>query len=98
MGWAVNALGAGREGVNSAIDYAVGMRAQKKIGDSVDAGEALCTLYYNDPERMEKAREMLLGSYSFAKRRPPSPTLIRKVITSESKGTRLAGSERRRVH
>jgi pyrimidine-nucleoside phosphorylase/thymidine phosphorylase len=81
MGWAVNVLGAGRENVNSVIDHAVGMRVQKKIGDSVEAGEALCTLYYNDPERMKRAREMLLGCYSFSERRPPRPTLIRKVLT-----------------
>jgi pyrimidine-nucleoside phosphorylase len=81
MGWAVHVLGAGRENVDSVIDHAVGMRVQKKIGDSVEAGETLCTLYYNDPERLERARQLLLGAYSFSKHRPPRPTLIRKVIS-----------------
>ncbi len=79
-GIAMCVLGAGRERVDSVIDPAVGMRVHKKTGDPVERGEPLCTLYYNDPERLREARNVLLGSYSLSQSPPAPPELIRKVI------------------
>jgi pyrimidine-nucleoside phosphorylase len=81
VGWAVNLLGAGREHVDSPIDHAVGMQMNAKIGDWVERGAALCTLHYNDPQRLGRARELLGESYRLCDDPPALPELIRKVIT-----------------
>lgn len=79
-GIAMCVLGAGREKVDSVIDPAVGMQVHKKTGDSVTRGEPLCTLFYNDEDRYQEARRLLLESYSFSADRPMRPALIKKVI------------------
>ena len=43
-----NALGSGRVSIEDDIDYGVGVFLNKQIGDSVDVGDTLCTLYYNE--------------------------------------------------
>lgn len=47
LGIAAMMLGAGRRTKDDAIDYAVGLKLHKKIGDHVEAGEALVTIYSN---------------------------------------------------
>lgn len=42
-----NSLGSGREKIDDAIDYGVGVFLNKQVGDSVNEGDVLCTLYYN---------------------------------------------------
>jgi pyrimidine-nucleoside phosphorylase len=62
MGVAAMLLGAGRATKESRIDLAVGIVLHKKIGDSVEAGEALATLYANSlsyEEAMAKIYESI---------------------------------------
>ncbi len=40
-------LGAGRMSKEDAIDYSVGIVLKKHIGDVVNVGDTLCTLYVN---------------------------------------------------
>ena len=40
-------LGAGKENIDDTIDYTVGVKLNKLIGDSVEKGEILATLYVN---------------------------------------------------
>jgi pyrimidine-nucleoside phosphorylase len=80
IGMALCVLGAGRETVDSVIDPAVGVRFHKKIGDPVAAGEALCTIYYNDEGRGLEARRRLLESYAIAPEAAPRPLLVKKTI------------------
>ncbi|WP_225743224.1 pyrimidine-nucleoside phosphorylase [Marinilactibacillus sp. Marseille-P9653] len=49
VGLAAMRLGAGRETKESEIDLAAGLYLNKKVGDSVKAGESLATLYSNKP-------------------------------------------------
>ncbi len=79
-GIAMCVLGAGRERVDSVVDPAVGMRVHKKIGDPVEKGEPLCTLFYNDDGRHQEASRLLLESYGFSTEPAPRPALIKKVI------------------
>ena len=37
------------------IDPAVGLVMHKRVGDKIDAGEAICTLYVNDEANLEDA-------------------------------------------
>jgi pyrimidine-nucleoside phosphorylase len=80
IGLAIGVLGAGRETIDSPIDHAVGVRFHKKIGDALETGEALCTVYYNDEARHTEARRRLLESYRFSPDPVERPELIKNVI------------------
>jgi pyrimidine-nucleoside phosphorylase/thymidine phosphorylase len=59
-------LGGGRARKEDSVDPAVGIIIHKKVGDSVSAGESLCTIYYNSVERMANAAPMIEKSYTIA--------------------------------
>ncbi len=48
IAWAAFELGAGREKKGDPIDLAVGLRVHVKVGDQVEAGAPLATIYAND--------------------------------------------------
>jgi pyrimidine-nucleoside phosphorylase len=76
IGRASMVLGAGRERVDSAIDPAVGIVFEKKVGDSVETGERLCTLHANDADRLARAKEMLRGAIAISRQPPASRPLV----------------------
>ena len=41
-------MGAGRQSKEDRIDYSVGIKINKLVGEKVKKGEALATLYIND--------------------------------------------------
>ena len=55
IGRAAQVLGAGRATMADAIDPAVGLVMHKRVGDKIDAGEAICTLYVNNEANLEDA-------------------------------------------
>jgi pyrimidine-nucleoside phosphorylase len=59
IGRASMLLGAGRERLDAAIDPAVGVVLEKKVGDPVSAGERICALYSNDRSRVRHALELI---------------------------------------
>lgn len=80
-------LGAGREHKDSVIDQAVGVVLKKKVGDPVEAGEALAELHVNDQSRLDEVRERLLAAYRISPASPPPEPLIYGLVTE-------AGTER----
>ena len=72
IGWATMVLGAGRERVEDTIDPAVGMLLRKKVGDWVEAGEPLATLYFNHAGRRAESRARLEAAFTLAPT-PPHP-------------------------
>jgi pyrimidine-nucleoside phosphorylase/thymidine phosphorylase len=74
-------LGGGRSTKEESIDPAVGLIVHKKLGDSVAQGEPLCTLHYNQPDRLEQSRALIEQSYfiSASSLRHEAP-LIHKII------------------
>jgi pyrimidine-nucleoside phosphorylase len=73
-------LGGGRAKKEDSVDPAVGIIVHKKLGDRVNAGDALCTVHYNSTERMEQALPLILKSYTIAEVPPVQPTQIHRVI------------------
>jgi pyrimidine-nucleoside phosphorylase len=75
-------LGGGRERKEDSVDPAVGFVLRKKVGDSVDAGETLCTVHYNSEARGSRAQTLLLESFQIGDA-PPSEArpLVHRVIT-----------------
>ncbi len=57
-------LGGGRETKESSIDLSVGLVLHKKVGDAVKEGESLATIYANDLEKLEVARQRFLKAYT----------------------------------
>ncbi|MEA4870510.1 MAG: thymidine phosphorylase [Christensenella sp.] len=55
IGRAAQVLGAGRATMTDDIDPAVGLVMHKRVGDKIDEGEAICTLYVNDETNLEDA-------------------------------------------
>lgn len=52
-------LGAGRVNKKDKIDYSVGIRLNKQVGDSVKKGDLLATLYVKDNIRIRNVKEMI---------------------------------------
>ena len=65
VGHASMLLGAGRETLDSDIDYSVGIVLQKKVGDYVSQGETLALLYVAD-KNIEEATKILESAYSYS--------------------------------
>ncbi len=82
IGIAAMTLGAGRETKESAIDLAVGIRLEKKVGDKVSRGEPLATLYVNDKEKGKRAAEMVMQAYAVSGTRPGPRRLVHGLVTA----------------
>lgn len=79
VGRAAMVLGAGRQAAGDAIDPAVGVTLQKKIGDLVVPGETLATLHLNcapGSQEVVEARRLLLGAYEIDPSPVKKPPLI----------------------
>jgi pyrimidine-nucleoside phosphorylase len=63
VGIASLVLGGGREKKEDLIDPAVGLVLHKKVGDSVRAGEPLCTIHYNSDARLADSQNLLKQAY-----------------------------------
>ena len=81
IGRASMALGAGREKLDSVIDPAVGIVFEKKVGDSVSAGERICSMFVNDRSRLARARQMLSQAIRILPERVQPPKLIQAEIS-----------------
>ncbi|TDL34681.1 pyrimidine-nucleoside phosphorylase [Jeotgalibacillus sp. S-D1] len=83
VGTAAMWLGAGRATKESQIDLAVGLMLNKKVGDKVQKGDSLVTIYANDLSQLEKVKEKLLESIKIAEHSVSAPSLIVGQVTGE---------------
>lgn len=79
-------LGAGRETKDSAIDFGAGIVLHKNMGDRVEAGEPLATLYASDAERCAQGEKALHAAFAFGAQPPQEKPLILKRIEQEEEG------------
>lgn len=73
-------LGAGRETMDSSIDYTAGIELKKKVDDSVSKGEVLAVLYTDRKETLENAVSRLQSAYSFSEHSGHKKKMILKVL------------------
>lgn len=73
-------LGGGRETKESEIDLAVGLVLHKKVGDFVKKGDSLATIYANDKEKLETAKERFKHTYSFTDAKKEKPKFIKGIV------------------
>lgn len=73
-------LGAGRKEKDAPVDHAAGIIIHKKTGDRVTAGEAICSLYTNDPGSVEAAANICRAAVTFGSKPVGKAPLIYGVI------------------
>ncbi|MDF2539703.1 MAG: pdp [Herbinix sp.] len=76
-------LGGGRMTKDSVIDLSVGIQIHKKLGDRVEKGEALATLYANDSIKLSEAKQRLLGAYIIGEQQPEIHPYVYTVVTKD---------------
>lgn len=79
LGIAAMMLGAGRKTKEDTIDHAVGLKLHKKIGDSVQEGESLLTIYSNT-EDLSQVVELLYQNIEISDS-AKKPILVHDIIT-----------------
>ncbi|NQZ01408.1 MAG: thymidine phosphorylase [Bdellovibrionales bacterium] len=80
LGLASLQLGAGRKTSADKIDPFAGIEVHKKIGDKVEEGEALFTLYYSNEGQHEAALPYVEKSCWLSQVDKPAPKLIESVL------------------
>lgn len=75
IGKAAMMLGAGRATKESEIDLAVGIVLHKKVGDFVEEGDSLLTIYANK-ENVEEIKGKLYENINVSKEKAAYPTLV----------------------
>ena len=80
VGQAAMLLGAGRDRMDSKIDAAVGIVLEHKTGDRIQAGERLCTIYYNEDTHLEEASQMVEDAFRISATPPEARPLVYEVI------------------
>lgn len=78
IGMASMLMGGGRQKADDQLDYAVGIELHKKIGDSVQKGESIMTIWSNH-EDIDDVKELLDQAVAI-KESAQQPTLIHETI------------------
>ena len=77
-------VGAGRKTSEDDIDFTAGIHLHKNVGDQVNAGDAVATVYGNDSEVVEKAVNRIAKSISYQATEVVVPSLITHFVTKDS--------------
>ena len=80
IGLASQHTGAGRQRKDDKIDMAAGIVLKKKLGDIVNKGDIICTVYGNDSNKVEAGAKEAAGAFEITKEKPGSTSLIKKII------------------
>ncbi|MCC8356502.1 MAG: pyrimidine-nucleoside phosphorylase, partial [Oscillospiraceae bacterium] len=73
--------GGGRRTKDSEIDLSVGEGRHKKVGDPVQPGESLGTVYARTEEEARAGAEQLTRCYALAPEKTERPPFIKGVVT-----------------
>lgn len=73
-------LGGGRATKESKIDLSVGLVLHKKVGDYVEKGESLATIFAADEDKAAEAAEMLRACYTMTDEPVERPPFIKAII------------------
>ena len=80
IGLASSMIGAGRDTKEAAIDPAVGVILEVKVGEKVEAGAVLCRLYYTKEEHLEEAAQLVEDAFRISTHPPEERELILEVV------------------
>jgi pyrimidine-nucleoside phosphorylase len=74
-------LGGGRAKKGDAIDHAVGVVLQAKVGDRVEKGEPLMTVHANDEGKLAGAQQRLMAAYGWSEGPVEAPPLVHRIVS-----------------
>ncbi len=80
IGRATALIGAGRPTKDDAVDPAVGVILEVKVGEKVDAGSVLGRLYYTNADRVDEAAGVMEDAFRISTHPPEERELILEVI------------------
>ncbi|MBM3761358.1 MAG: thymidine phosphorylase [Acidobacteria bacterium] len=80
VGKAVVMIGGGRNLSTDAIDHAVGIILEVKVGQKVDAGSVLCRLYHTSENNLEGAAEIVEDSFRISSTAPEQRDILLEVV------------------
>lgn len=80
LGIASMMLGGGRIKKEDSIDYGVGIILNKKVGDFVESGDMLATLFVNEEGKLTDVIELLKKAFIFSDEVTEKKPLIAKII------------------
>jgi pyrimidine-nucleoside phosphorylase/thymidine phosphorylase len=80
VGRASAMIGAGRDLKEDAIDPAVGVILEVKVGERIEAGSVLCRLYYTGEDRLDDAAQMIEDAFRISSHAPEERELILEVV------------------
>jgi pyrimidine-nucleoside phosphorylase len=81
IGWSCLQLGAGRKVKGDEIDLAVGMIIPTKVGDFVQEGDILGTVYASDRAKCDLAQEQLLSAFQWSEATVPPLPLFYEIVS-----------------
>ncbi len=84
VGWAVQRLGAGRAKPGDPVSAHAGIEMHAKLGDRLEKGQPLITLFAEDEALLDEPEQMLLETLQISLTAPHLEPLIREIITSEN--------------
>ena len=79
VGRAAMRLGAGRETKEDSVDPSAGITLFKKSGDTVESGEPMARLAYNDPDRLQSALGLLATAWDIGEPVTSADTIIDRI-------------------
>jgi pyrimidine-nucleoside phosphorylase len=82
VGWAVQRLGAGRAKPGDPVSAHAGIEMHAKLGDRLQAGQPLVTLFAEDESLLAEPEAMLRDTLYIAATPPKRQPLIREVVTA----------------
>lgn len=81
IGQASSMIGAGRNTKEDAIDPAVGVILEVKVGQKIDSGSILCRIYHTGEEHLEEAAELVEDAFKISQQAPNERDLILEVVS-----------------
>jgi pyrimidine-nucleoside phosphorylase len=91
VGWAVQRLGAGRAKPGDPVSAHAGIEMHAKLGDKVEVGQPLVTLFSEDETLLNEPEEMLRETLQISSTPPRLQPLIREIVTNETLRSTEAG-------
>ncbi len=72
--------GGGRKKLTDQIDYAVGLYIHAKLGDRINIGDPLVTVYFNDESKLAEMTTRLHQAYKIGELPPQLEPLIKEIL------------------
>jgi pyrimidine-nucleoside phosphorylase len=82
VGWAVQRLGAGRAKPGDPVSAHAGIESHAKLGDKLEAGQPIFTLFTEDDSLLNEPEQMLRDTLQISPTPPRLQPLIREIISA----------------